>query len=72
MIRSRVTFAMIEAAATVAQRASPSTRFVCGQARPLSATKSVMTRSGSTLSWCSASSMARRVACRMLMRSMVR
>src|SRR5439155_965863 len=46
MRRSRVTLATIDAAATVAQRASPSTRFFCGQASAGSLPKSVITSSG--------------------------
>jgi hypothetical protein len=63
---------MIEAAATVAQRASPSMMFRCGHESAGTATKSVMTSSGATDSALIASAIARLVACRMLTRSMVR
>ena len=66
-----VDHATIDAAATEAQRASPSTRFFCGQGRSRRATKSVMTKSGATASRASASAIASFVACRMLMRSIV-
>jgi len=71
MIRSRVTFATIDAAATLAQRRSPATRFCCGQGRAGRATKSVMISSGTMASRASASAIAWRVAWRMLIRSIV-
>jgi len=71
MIRSRTTFATIDAAATLAQRRSPATRFFWGQGRAGRVTKSVMISSGMTASRASASAMAWRVACKMLMRSIV-
>ncbi len=72
MMRSRVTLAMMEAAATEADRRSPSTRFRCGHRSPGTVTKSVNTSSGSTPSAPSACPIASRVACRMLIRSIVR
>src|SRR3989442_6557476 len=60
MIRSRVTLATIDAAATLAQRRSPATRFFCGQGRAGRLTKSVMISSGMTASCASARAIDRK------------
>ena len=71
MSLSLATLAMIDAAATVADRWSPLTRLRCGHPSPSSATKSVSTSSGSSPRMASARPMARRVASSMFTRSIV-
>ena len=70
IIRSRVTLAMMEAAAMESDSASPAMTVRTGQGSCGARLPSTRARLGGVASWRSASAMAQKVACRILSRSM--